>query len=114
MSVYARPGTANLMIEFRLLGERVRKSAYTSDWKLAREVEADLRRKIIERKKLGKVAPITLAECLDDYLCVQLKPKSSPKVLKTYGYVLDQIAKQLGPTTLICDITPHVAQTWVD
>jgi DNA phosphorothioation-dependent restriction protein DptG len=79
MSVYKRPGTANLMIEFWLLGEHVRQSANTSNRKVARQIEQELRQKIIERKKLGKVLPMTLAQCLDDYLVVQLKPKSRPR-----------------------------------
>jgi integrase len=114
MSVYKRQGTTNLIIEFRKLGEHVRQSAGTSDWKLARQIEEDLRRKIIERRKLGVVHPISLAECLDDYLCVVLKPKSRPDVLKNYAYVLDGIAAELGPNTPISDITPARVQKWVD
>jgi integrase len=105
MTVFKRADSSNWMIEFRYLGEHVRQTSATSSKAKAKELEAQWRREIHDRKAVGKLPSITLGMAIDRYFDAVLVPKGRPKTRKKDLYYLNAIRRHFGPDIPLDKIT---------
>jgi integrase len=114
MAVLKRSGTKNWFIEFTHLGATVRRSSGTTVKSKAKELEAEWRRQIYERQRLGKAPTIKLGEAIDRYYATILEPTGKPKTLKKDLYCLNAIRSHFGPDTSLDDLKQAEVAEWRD
>ena len=114
MAVLRRPGTKNWFIEFTHLGVTVRRTSGTPVKAKAKELEAEWRRQIYERQKLGKAPPCSLGEAIDRYYTTVLEPTGRPQKLKKDLYCLAAIRKHFGTETRLDQLRQADVVKWRD
>jgi integrase len=115
MAVFKRKDSdTNWFIEFTVGGETVRRSSGTASKTAAKALEAEWRKQLVDRVRLGKAPTITLGEACIRYYETVLKPTGNPKSLKRDLGYLKQIKDAFGADTKLTDIKQHAVAKWRD
>ena len=105
MTVYKRADSPNWFIEFRCLGQTVRRTSGTPSKVKAKALEERLRREIQDRVAAGKLPTIPFGEAIDRYFETILSPRGKDKVRAKDIYVLDKLRARFGADTPLDTIT---------
>src|SRR5882757_6970525 len=114
MAVIRRSGTKNWFIEFTHLGVTVRRSSGTPVKSKANALEAEWRRQIYERQKLGKAPASTLGDAIDRYYSTVLEPTGKPQTLRKDLYCLNAIRTHFGAQTPLDALRHAYVARWRD
>ena len=114
MAVIRRAGTQNWFIEFTHLGTTVRRSSGTPVKAKAKELEAEWRRQIYERQRLGKAPASSLGEAIERYYATVLEPTGKTTKLRKDLYCLNAIRVHFGPEKRLDALRQADVAEWRD
>lgn len=114
MSVFKRSGSPIWQIEFQHNGQRYRESSGTPVKADAQAREAQMKAELREAAIHGGIEELTLTEGFERYYVTRIKPTAKQananKVLDAIG----RIQRDLGPETLLSELTTPVLTRWRD
>jgi len=114
MTVFRRIGSPNWMIEFRYLGQTVRRSSGTPSRAKAKDLEQRWRSEIHDRVAAGKLPTITFGDAIDRYYQTVLLPKGKPRTRAKDLYTLNKLRNHFGPETPLDKLTPAAIAQYRD
>lgn len=114
VTVYKRAGSPNWMIDFRYLGQAVRRSSGTPSKATAKEIEQRWRREIHDRLMAGKRPTISFGDAIDRYYQTVLLPRGKPTARAKDLYILNRLRNYFGSNTALDRITSAAVAQYRD
>jgi integrase len=108
MAVYRRGAKGIFVVDFEYRGQRIKRSARTTNRREAERFERQLRSEVEDRAGGKMSARMTIDQAINRYLDTVIVPVSRPENVRTYVYSLGLLREFIGGETDLDAITPKL------